>query len=218
MVVGVPKSDNDNRSNEALLKAELLSQRQQYALDQRMKRDKQELDILKSYHSTSISQSRVSFWVGIVSGIVAFGFILWTTFTLIQSGASVVSDAIKYVPEVIGLAFSTILLRQAKQARELMSNFLGGLRIDRTMEEILELARTIDDEEIRSKVKGLLALASKASRDLEDAKNAKAADVWTKLLQNTELLRTVLTSNDTGPGEKAQKPKNQEKSLRDNES
>jgi hypothetical protein len=123
--------------------------------------------LMQEYHAQGLSQSRISFWFSLVFASLGFAMIALSIGIFLQgpgySGAGWLDTAGKpiftLVAGTIIDAVSALFFVQSNKARQLMTEFFDKLRVDRKLDEALQLMKEIQDPSISSRVKGIVALS-----------------------------------------------------------
>lgn len=122
--------------------------------------------LMEEYHAQGLSQSRISFWFSLVFASLGFAIIALSIGVFLQgnpaaSGGWLESAGKPVFTLVAGTiidAVSALFFVQSNRARQLMTEFFDKLRIDRKLDEALQLMKDIDDPVIASRIKGIVAL------------------------------------------------------------
>ncbi len=128
--------------------------------------------ILTSYYTQVLRQSAISFTYSLVFAAIGFLVIIFSIFPIefpwsqqnqVQSEITQqASDHTSYLPGLIsGIvieAVSALIFVQTNNARKTMIEFSEKIRLDRRLNESLELIDKIPNEKIQSRVKALLVL------------------------------------------------------------
>lgn len=142
---------------------------------------------LRQYHEQGLAQSRVSFWFSLA--FAAAGFVVIATALLgAESDVALTEQGRAFLSLVAGTiveAVAGLFFVQSNRARRVMVDFFDRLRIDRKLEESLQLANAVEDEGLRSRLQAMLALT------LADAKSSPGAlsAVYGKAIQPDEPMK-----------------------------
>jgi hypothetical protein len=152
--------------------------------------DEKRFLLLAQYHSTSLSQSKISFWFSLIFASLGFVVIVMPiTFPYIfPSKSNIVSDAqiLNLVSGTIIEAVAALFFVQSNRARRLMVEFFDRLRADKKLDDALQLAQEIGDEHIQGRLKVLLAL------DFADVRPAPNEGVLASVLREHGFLGVLL--------------------------
>ena len=131
--------------------------------------------LITNHHEQALREASTQFWFSLIAACIGFVFIAITFF--ISKDAEWVSKLVTAIPGVIIEAVSALFFSQSKETRERSSDFLNRLREDRKFEKGIELANTIQDDTLKSKMLATIALSlcSISTNVLQDlAKPAEA--------------------------------------------
>lgn len=124
-----------------------------------LQNDDQENALLKSYYRQVLNQSSISFAFSLIFSALGFAVII---FSLLRFEPAADSEApTAWANLVAGLiieAVSALIFVQTNNARKTMIDFSEKIRLDRRLDEALELIETMEDKAIQSKVKATLVL------------------------------------------------------------
>jgi hypothetical protein len=149
--------------------------------------------LMQEYHTQGLSQSRISFWFSLVFASLGFAIIALSVGIFLQgnpftSGGWLESAGKPTFTMIAGTiidAVAALFFVQSNKARQLMTEFFDKLRVDRKLDEALQLMKDIHDPIIASRIKGVVALTF--------------ADVALDKLSLTEMLSAHVTSPDNPP-------------------
>jgi hypothetical protein len=116
--------------------------------------------LLKEYYAQGLAQSKISFWFSLIFAALGFGVII-TALLTIDRGASITQQGQSIAALVAGTiidSVSALFFVQSNRARQLMTEFFDKLRIDRKLDESLNLVGAIGDKELQGRMQALLAL------------------------------------------------------------
>lgn len=116
-------------------------------------------ELLKAYYRQVLSQSNISFTFSLIFSALGFIVIIFSLLRLNPSGNS--QDSTTWANLVAGLiieAVSALIFVQTNNARRTMIDFSEKIRLDRRLNEALEMIETMEDKVIQSKVKATLVL------------------------------------------------------------
>jgi hypothetical protein len=116
--------------------------------------------LLKEYYAQGLAQSKISFWFSLIFASLGFGVII-TALLTIDRGASITQQGQSIAALVAGTiidSVSALFFVQSNRARQLMTEFFDKLRIDRKLDESLNLVGAISDKELQGRMQALLAL------------------------------------------------------------
>lgn len=114
--------------------------------------------LLRAYHELGLAQSRVSFWFSLVFASLGFALIAVSVVTAQTNDLNRAATVVPIVAGAIVDAIAGLFFVQSNRARQLMAGFFDRLREDRRMQESIQVADTISDDDLRSRVKVVLAL------------------------------------------------------------
>ncbi|WP_318400394.1 TRADD-N-associated membrane domain-containing protein [Photobacterium leiognathi] len=128
--------------------------------------------LLQEYHAQGLAQSKISFWFSLIFAAIGFLIIIISVLSHIFMPPSETSEAVKnatfldsaskpifaVVAGTIIDAVAALFFVQSNKARQLMTEFFDKLRTDRKLDESLKVLEQIEDKDISSRVKALLAL------------------------------------------------------------
>jgi hypothetical protein len=119
--------------------------------------ERSERIVADEYHAQGLAQSKIAFLFSIV--FAALGFLLIAASVIaVLAGAQVGTGVISLISGSVVEAVSALFFVQANRARNLMVQFFDRLRVDRSLDESLNLAQSITDPLIRSRLQTLLAV------------------------------------------------------------
>jgi hypothetical protein len=116
--------------------------------------------LLKEYYAQGLAQSKISFWFSLIFASLGFGVII-TALLTIDRDASITQQGQSIAALVAGTiidSVSALFFVQSNRARQLMTEFFDKLRIDRKLDESLNLVEAIADKELQGRMQALLAL------------------------------------------------------------
>lgn len=112
--------------------------------------------LLNLHHEQALQQSNIQFWFSIVASIVGFIFII--LIILISESNEWYDYIFKIFPGTIIEVVSVLFINQARETRDKATKFFTELNFQIQIEKSVEIADTIENEEIRSDVKSKIAL------------------------------------------------------------
>jgi len=128
----------------------------------------QQYALLQEYHAQGLAQSKISFWFSLIFAAIGFTIIIISVLTYVlasEASAEALSMIDKAGKPIFAVAAGTIIdavaalfFVQSNKARQLMTDFFDKLRVDRKLDESLNVLSQIEDKTISSRVKALLAL------------------------------------------------------------
>jgi len=132
----------------------------------------QQYALLQEYHAQGLAQSKISFWFSLIFAAIGFFIIIISILSYVFSNEAVNTElAVKstlldsagkpifaVIAGTIIDAVAALFFVQSNKARQLMTEFFDKLRIDRKLDESLNVLSKIEDKTISSRVKALLAL------------------------------------------------------------
>ncbi|MCP5005895.1 MAG: hypothetical protein GY941_18450 [Planctomycetes bacterium] len=130
-------------------------------------RPTQQYALLQEYHSQGLAQSKISFWFSLVFASIGFAIIIFAAMMYIFEPASDIKKSIvdkagkpifAVVAGTIIDAVAALFFVQSNKARQLMTDFFDKLRVDRKLDESLNIISQIKEDTIASRVKALLSL------------------------------------------------------------
>lgn len=112
--------------------------------------------LLESYHNQTLQQANIQFWFSIVTSVLGFAFI----FVIIFWGEDKTwyEYILRILPGSIIEMISVLFISQARETRDRATNFFMELNYDRKIEKSIEIADSIERDEIRADVKAKIAL------------------------------------------------------------
>ena len=113
--------------------------------------------LITNHHEQALREANTQFWFSLIAACVGFVFIALTFFT--SKDAEWINKLVTTIPGVIIEAVSALFFSQSKETRERSSDFLNRLREDRKFEKGVEIANTIQDESLKSKMLASIALS-----------------------------------------------------------
>ena len=113
--------------------------------------------LITNHHEQALREASTQFWFSLIAACVGFVFIAITFF--ISKDAEWISKLVTAIPGVIIEAVSALFFSQSKETRERSSDFLNRLREDRKFEKGVEIANTIQDDALKSKMLATIALS-----------------------------------------------------------
>jgi Flp pilus assembly protein TadB len=113
--------------------------------------------LITNHHEQALREASTQFWFSLVAACVGFVFIAITFF--ISKDAEWISKLVTAIPGVIIEAVSALFFSQSKETRERSSDFLNRLREDRKFDKGIEIANTIQDDALKSKMLATIALS-----------------------------------------------------------
>jgi hypothetical protein len=122
--------------------------------------------LMAEYHAQGLSQSRISFWFSLVFASLGFAIIALSIGIFLQGNPNASGGWLEtagkpvftLIAGTIIDAVSALFFVQSNKARQLMTEFFDKLRIDRKLDEALQLMKDIDDPAIASRIRGVVAL------------------------------------------------------------
>lgn len=113
-------------------------------------------ELIQKHHEEAIWQSKVQFWLSVISSITGFFFII--IMLVISKELKWYDYIAKTFPGAIIEVVSILFFSQAKSTRDRASDFLNRLREDRQYEKSIDIVNTIEDSNLQSRVKAEIAL------------------------------------------------------------
>ena len=113
--------------------------------------------LITNHHEQALREASTQFWFSLIAACVGFVFIAITFF--VSKDAEWVSKLVTAIPGVIIEAVSALFFSQSKETRERSSDFLNRLREDRKFEKGVEIANTIQDDALKSRMLATIALS-----------------------------------------------------------
>jgi hypothetical protein len=124
-----------------------------------------QIALMQEYHAQGLSQSRISFWFSLVFASLGFAIIALSIGIFLQGSgpqSSWLETAGKplftLIAGTIIDAVSALFFVQSNKARQLMTEFFDKLRVDRKLDEALNLMKEIEDPTISNRIRGIIAL------------------------------------------------------------
>lgn len=112
--------------------------------------------LLESYHNQAIQQANIQFWFSIIASIVGFAFIFMIIF--LEENNVWYEYILKTFPGVIVELISALFISQAKETRERATNLFEELNYDNKIDKSVDIADTIENNDVKSEVKAKIAL------------------------------------------------------------
>lgn len=112
--------------------------------------------MLKSHHEQALQQSGIQFWFSIIAAVIGFVFTIIIMF--IVSSGKWYEYVIKAVPGAIIETVSILFIKQARETRDRATNFFKELNYEKQISKSVEIADSIENEEIKADVKSKIAL------------------------------------------------------------
>lgn len=112
--------------------------------------------LLESYHNQAIQQANIQFWFSIIASIVGFAFIFMIIF--LEENNVWYEYILKTFPGVIVEVISALFISQAKETRERATNLFEELNYDNKIDKSVDIADTIENNDVKSEVKAKIAL------------------------------------------------------------
>ena len=112
--------------------------------------------LLESYHNQALQQSSIQFWFSIIASVLGFAFIFFIIF--VEENQTWYEYILKSLPGAIVEVISALFINQARETRERATNLFTELNYDNKIEKSVDIANTIDNNDVRSDVKAKIAL------------------------------------------------------------
>lgn len=112
--------------------------------------------LLESYHNQAIQQANIQFWFSIIASIVGFAFIFMIIF--LEENNVWYEYILKTFPGVIVEVISALFISQAKETRERATNLFEEINYDNKIDKSVDIADTIENNDVKSEVKAKIAL------------------------------------------------------------
>lgn len=112
--------------------------------------------LLEAYHNQALKQANIQFWFSIIASVLGFVFIFMIIF-LGESNAWY-EYILKTLPGVIVEAISALFISQAKETRERATNLFEELNYDNKIQKSVDIADTIENDDVKSAVQAKIAL------------------------------------------------------------
>lgn len=152
------------------------------------KGDTPQTALMREYHTQGLSQSRISFWFSLIFASLGFAIIALAVGIFMEHesnpNAGWLDTAGKPIFTLISGtiidAVSALFFVQSNKARQLMTDFFDKLRIDRKLDEALQLMAQIPDQVIQSRVKAIVALT------------------FSEVIMNESVLTAMLSASEKG--------------------
>lgn len=113
-------------------------------------------EMLKSHHEQAIQQASIQFWFSIIAAVI--GFIFTIIIMFIVGNSKWYEYVIKTVPGAIIETVSVLFIKQARETRDRATNFFKELTYEKQISKSVEIADSIENEEIKADVKSKIAL------------------------------------------------------------
>jgi len=111
---------------------------------------------LSSYYTQTLAQSKISFWFSLI--FASLGFTLIIVAVVLHSISSLDKTIITIVSGVIIDAISALFFVQSNNAQKAVGVFFEKLRKDKQIYDAKKLADTIDNHELKDRLKAELSL------------------------------------------------------------
>lgn len=118
--------------------------------------DKFIYELLNLYYRQALQQSNIQFWFSILAAVVGFAFIILAI--LLFNGSEWYDFVFKVFPGTVIEVVSALFINQAKETREKATAFFAKLNYQMQIDKSVEIANSIENEELRSEVKSKIAL------------------------------------------------------------
>lgn len=112
--------------------------------------------LLELHHNQALQQANVQFWFSIFAAIL--GFVLIIIIIIFGQSEIWYENIIKATPGAIIEVVSVLFISQARETRDRATNFFTELNYDRKIKKSIEIAESIEHDEIRADVKAKIAL------------------------------------------------------------
>jgi len=112
--------------------------------------------LLESYHTQALQQANTQFWFSIVASTLGFVFIFAIIF--LEEDRTWYEYILKTFPGVIVQIISALFITQAKETRERATELFKELNYDNKIGKSVEIADTIENNDIKSDIKAKIAL------------------------------------------------------------
>lgn len=112
--------------------------------------------LLESYHNQALQQANIQFWFSIFASVLGFSFIFLIVF--LEKDKTWYEYILKTLPGVIVEVISVLFISQARETRERATNLFKELNYDNKIEKSVDIANTIDNNDVKSDVKAKIAL------------------------------------------------------------
>jgi TRADD-N domain-containing protein len=130
-------------------------------------REDWEFRLLSEYHAQGLTQSRTSFRVSLFFASLGFVVIAVAVVFAIADETTNAGTTVSLIAGAIVEAVAGLFFVQSNRAAELMTTFFDRLRADRKLRDALELAKSIDDSRLRSRLQTQLALSMAETSESE---------------------------------------------------
>jgi uncharacterized membrane protein YraQ (UPF0718 family) len=121
-------------------------------------------NLITNYHEQALNQARVQFWFSV--GAATIGFI-WIIIYGIMISPQDIATIAKVLPGVVIDAVAGLFFKQAADTRRRATELYDRLRQDKKNDETMKMVSSIDDNELRNRVKAQIALNLSKSEDIE---------------------------------------------------
>lgn len=112
--------------------------------------------LLELHHNQALQQSNIQFLFSIFAAIL--GFVLIIIIIIFDQGEIWYENIIKATPGAIIEVVSVLFISQARETRDRATNFFMELNYDKKIEKSIEIAESIERDEIEANVKAKIAL------------------------------------------------------------
>jgi len=150
--IGLSEEDFFNKLKKELLEISYL----QIKSPDKASNEKSVYLLLEMHHQQALQQANVQFWFSILASIVGFITIIFSVFVF--SNINWYDYVLKTIPGIVMEAVSFLFFNQARETRDRATKFFKELNYEKQIAKSIAIAETIDNEEVRSKIKSLIAL------------------------------------------------------------
>lgn len=112
--------------------------------------------LLELHHNQALQQANIQFWFSIFAAIL--GFVLIIIIIFFTQREIWYEYIIRTIPCAIIEVISVLFISQARETRDRATNFFMELNYDKKIEKSIEIANSIERDEIKSDVKAKMAL------------------------------------------------------------
>ena len=141
--------------------------RQRLATSENEDQEDWEFRLLTEYHAQGLAQSKTSFRVSLFFAGLGFVVIAVAVVFAITGGTTTAGTTVSLVAGAIVESVAGLFFVQSNRAAELMTTFFDRLRADRKLRDALELAKSIEDPRLRSRLQTQIALSMAETSETE---------------------------------------------------
>ena len=121
--------------------------------------------LLEMHHQQALQQSKVQFWFSILASVIGFLTIIISVFFFLNNNWY--DYVLKSIPGIVIEAASVLFFNQARETRDRAAKFFKQLNYEKQIAKSVAIADSINSEEVKSRVKSLIALRIIGINDTE---------------------------------------------------